>query len=809
MSRNNLFYLFAVVSLMFSAKSSAQVTMDIDAQQRGPMVSDYQYGLFFEEINHAGEGGLYAELVNNRSFENSDEPEHWKKVGGGVTMNVTTKDLLNSAQHHALDVKVGGASKMFPQGIANEGYWGMSFKKDSTYTLTFFVKSLDGKAARNITARLVSADGKTLCGEVKVLGKLNKNGWTKLSAKIKATATTPTGQLQLLASADGEMLIDVVSLFPYTWKNRPNGLRPDLAQLLADTHPRFLRFPGGCYVEGIKTFNNAFQWKKSIGPIEQRPGHKDANWGYYSSDGLGFDEYLQLCNDMGAQPLFVVNVGLGHGFTIPLADVDTLVQNTLDAIEYANGDASTKWGARRIANGHKEPYGLKFIEIGNENYQTSGLESQDYPERYYKFYKAIKERFPYIIRIGNVEAWDTDTPSWRNSHPVDVVDEHYYRSYEWMLNNYDKYDTYPRQPKVYVGEYAANAGGSYGKYGDVNSALGEAVFMLGMEKNSDVCLMGSFAPIFTHEKDPFWPYDMIHFNSAKNFCTPSYYVQKMMGENTAGQNVKFTVSNNLLVEERRPEAAGLATWLTGSTYRDFTVTDNVTKKVYKMDGKWTDLSGKWTSSSNERAQTDLSENCRSVLNNFISSGHYTVNVKARKDNGPEGFIVIYSYKDAKNFSWWNVGGWTNTSNGIEIFNDGGKAPVTQTDGKVETGRWYDLKVQVDLDTVKCYLDGVLTNQYVKKHRSKIYPSVQIDDAKKQMVLKVVNPLAEPMDLKINLKNVNIADGNVVRLTSAHGSDENTMEQPFNVVPSKPEKVVNANVLTLPPFSLNIYRWDIK
>lgn len=648
MIRNLLSCVFLTASILLAHESSAQVTMNIDASQRGPVISPYQYGLFFEEINHAGDGGLYAELVRNRSFENSDKPDYWATVGKGADISVVSSDLLNTAQHHALKVKVSGATAITPQGISNEGFWGMAFKTDSTYTLTFFVKSLSGKAARRITARLVSADGKTLCGEAKTEGKLNKNGWTKLSAKIKATANADKGELQLVTSADGEMLVDVVSLFPYTWKGRTNGMRPDLAQLLADTHPRFLRFPGGCYVEGNKSFNNAFQWKRTLGPIEQRPGHLNANWGYYSSDGLGFDEYLQLCNDLKAQPMFVVSVGLGHGFTVPLADVDTLVQNTLDAIEYANGDASTTWGARRIANGHPEPYGLKFIEIGNENYQVSGSESVDYPERYYKFYKAIKERFPEIICIGNVEAWGTDNPSWRNAHPVEVVDEHYYRSFGWMQANYAKYDAYPRQPKVYVGEYAANAGGSYGTYGNVNSALGEAVFMMGMEKNSDVCVMGSFAPIFMNEKDATWGYDMIHYNAAGNFCTPSYYVQKMMGMNTSGQNVRFTE--------------------TGNSASDVLVA-NPSKLVYM--------------------------------------------------------------------------------------------------------------------------------------------SAQIDDSKNQMVLKVVNPQVSQVELKLNLKDINVADGTVIRLASEYGTDENTMEKPFNVVPSKPEKVADSSTLTMPPFSFSIFRWDIK
>lgn len=505
----------SLVLLAVASHTQAQITMNVDAALRGPLISPYQYGLFFEEINHAGEGGLYAELVKNRSFE--DGTEGWQTVNG-ATMSLTDAGLLNKAQGHALTVTVKGSSASAPKGIVNNGYWGMALRNGSTYTLSLWVKC--SKALNNhLVARLVDEKGKTV-GEAALAGEVNSSGWTKLTTTITAHADAAKGSLQLLATADGTMTVDVVSLFPATWKGRANGLRPDLAQLLADTHPSFLRFPGGCYVEGQGGYDNAFQWKKTIGPIEQRPGHWNRNWGYWSSDGLGFDEYLQLCEDLGAAPLFVVNVGLGHGFTLSLDDTKALVQDCLDAIEYANGDASTTWGAKRVTNGHAAPYHLKFIEIGNENYQAdANAQSSEYAERYKMFYDAIKAKYPDIVCIGNVEAWGTDNPSWRNANPVELVDEHYYRTADWMIANYNKYDNVSRSIGVYNGEYAAN-GGSYGKYGNLSAALGEAVYMLGMERNSDVCRMASFAPIFTHESNPTWAYDMIHFNADQNFVTP-------------------------------------------------------------------------------------------------------------------------------------------------------------------------------------------------------------------------------------------------------------------------------------------------
>ena len=275
--------------------TSAQTVMNLDATQRGPVISNYQYGLFFEEINHAGEGGLYAELVKNRSFEQG--MDGWAAFGG-ATVELQTDDLMNDIQKQALAVNTAGASSTQPKGVCNAGFWGMGITKDSTYTLGLWVKA-PSIFNQHLKAQLRSEDGTAVLGEATLEGTVGHGGWNKLSATIVATATDKRGQLVLLADVGGQLSVDMVSMFPYTWKNRKNGLRPDLAQLLADTRPSFLRFPGGCYVEGEGSYDNAFQWKKTIGPIERRPGHYNRNWRYFSSDGLGFDEYLQLCEDLG------------------------------------------------------------------------------------------------------------------------------------------------------------------------------------------------------------------------------------------------------------------------------------------------------------------------------------------------------------------------------------------------------------------------------------------------------------------------------------------------------------------------------
>ena len=792
--------------------------MTLDATQRGPLTSPYQYGLFFEEINHAGDGGLYAEMVRNRSFD--EGLDGWSKATlVGASMSLTSSDLLNDVQRHALDINVTSASAERMRGVKNEGFWGMSFVEGETYTLSCWAKGSNDGFTGNIVARLLASDGTTVMGEATLEGTVETTKWNKLTATIKATGTDAGGQLLLLTGNNGHLYLDVVSLFPKTWNDRPNGLRPDLAQLLADTKPAFLRFPGGCYVEGEayegNTIENAFRWKNTIGPIEQRSGHLNRNWRYWSTDGLGFDEYLQLAEDMGAAPMFVVNVGLGHGFYIPMEDLDTLVQNTLDAIEYANGDGSTYWGAQRIKNGHVAPYNLKFIEIGNENYNfnmgNNSDQSYQYPERYYMFYKAIKEKYPDIVTIGNVEAWGTDAPSWRNDYPVELVDEHYYRTSAWMRDNYHKYDNYPRNIGVYNGEYAANSG-DWGRYGNLNAALGEAIYMLGQEKNSDVCRMGSFAPIFTHEQDPRWAYDMIHFNAANNFVTPSYYVQKLMASNLGHQNLLWTEANNVVGSASVKRQVGLATWHTQASYADMTVTTADGTTLVGTDTTWDFQSGSWAQDADGAvSQSAYGEPCQAVSNTIFEASQYIINVRARKDGGNEAFLIIFDYQDEQNYAWWNIGGWGNTQNAIEVCRNGSKSQYSQVNFGVETGRWYDLKVEVNGSTVKCYIDGQLYHTLTLPQERALYQSAQLTEDGRELILKIVNPNGSAQQLKLNAKNMTIGSGTVQRLTSAKGTDENTMDAPNTVAPTAAEPVAlsDGNTLDIPALSLNIYRLQVS
>ena len=542
----------AFVCALAVMNASAQITIRVDAGQRGPKISPTHYGIFFEDINHAADGGIYAELIRNRSFEDGEgygKPatmEAWSVYAEAPSQLKATLikagkkvKLLNDAQGHALELSVA-ATPQKPVCLVNEGYWGINAVQGRTYRLSFWAK---GSYKGGIKATLCSKDGLRLYAETTIEGFAVDKQWRKYTATLQATANDPKAQFALVLDGKGVIDLDVVSLFPPTFKNRENGLRPDLAQMLYEMHPKFMRFPGGCFVEGQVSPDNAFRWERTIGPIEERPGHWNVNWGYRTTDGIGFHEYLQMAEDLGAKPLYVVNVGLWHGGLTPLDSIQPWIDECLAALEYANGDVKTKYGALRAKNGHPAPFNIEYLEIGNENNQPNPEQQSDhYYDRYDLFRKAILEKYPKMNLIGNVVAWGDDNPKWESQVPVDLLDEHYYRNPAWFAEAFRKYDAYDRRgPKIYVGEYAVTSG--FGNLGNMNAALGEAVYMMGMENNSDMVPMNSYAPIFVNENDAKWRPDMIRFNSNRVMGTPSYYVQQLMPQHLGTQVVKVEQHN--------------------------------------------------------------------------------------------------------------------------------------------------------------------------------------------------------------------------------------------------------------------------
>lgn len=798
----------------------AQPSLTFSTEKRGPVMSDLHYGLFYEEINHGGDGGLYAELIRNRSFEdNVANPDCWWGLGG-MKMELVGTGLLNDAQGKALKLTVNE----YDAGVRNEGFWGMNIVKDEEYTLTFWAKT-DGSYSGKLWAELQD-DVFVNLGRTEFDVELTSE-WQKFTVRIKATASNRKGWLAIKGLEPMVVYLDVVSLMPPTYKNRPNGCRRDLAEMLEALSPRFLRFPGGCYVEGTWQNNttNRFEWKKTIGPIEERPGHMNVNWGYRVSDGFGFHEMLQFSEDLGAEPLFVCNVGLGHGWFQDYTRLNDYIQEALDAIEYANGDVTTKYGKLRAENGHPEPFNLRLLEIGNENYNfisgDNGDQSDHYAERYAAFYRAIKAKYPDMILIGNVESWATDDPSWRNGNPVEIVDEHYYRSTEWFRNQYNKYDNYSRDGyKVYAGEYAVTS--DFGSWGNLNAALGEAIYMAGMERNSDVCVMASYAPLLCNENHAYpWMPDMIRFNSYSAFGTPSYWVQKLMANNVGHQNITWEERGN--TNRVRDTYVGLSSWGTSVVYDNFSIKDTDGNVVYSTqfaspadyELNWNATGGTWTLSGGTLQQTNTAMygNCNVCYN--LTGEDCVIELDAKKVSGAEGFLIAFSYNDPDNYVWWNIGGWNNTRHAIEQCIDGVKRSLASAEGSINTGQTYRLKIVKSGNQVYCYIDDVLCHKATLQDSKKIYTTAALNKAEDELIVKLINPNASVQETALNFKDFEYA-GNVSLevLKSASGNDENIMQNQFVVKPVASEFAPQSEdgkgfVYAVPPYSLNILRIPVK
>ncbi len=831
-------FVFSVALALVAQAQTA--TLTIDPNQKGVDISPTLYGLFYEEINHAGEGGLYAELIQNRSFEEMDQGvrnrrfdngrgerfgraanpnliPHWS-AEGGAEMKVLTEKLMNNTQTRALRLTTGeGTTKASPAGVSNTGFWGIKATKGDKYTLTFWAKA-DSKSKFSFTAGL-KAHGEWKAQ--KVFAKTITPEWKQYKVTFKGKADADEAEFYFLLNKPGTVCLDMVSLFPPTYKNRPNGCRKDLAEKLADLQPKFMRFPGGCFVEGMSR-ETAYEWKRTIGPVEERPGHMNANWGYLCTDGMGYHEYLQLAEDLGAEPLYVVNVGIWHGGNQPYNQLDEYIQNALDAIEYANGDATTPWGRKRIENGHKKPFNLRLIEVGNENYQANPNEQSDhYAERYAQFYKAIKAKYPYVQLIGNVESWGTDYPTWRNDNPVDLLDEHYYRSPSWFAAKYHHYDNYDRQgPKIYCGEYAVTS--DCGE-GNLKAALGEAVFMMGMENNGDVVSMASYAPIFVNIHDRHWMPDMIRFDAAQSWASPSYHVQGLMAKNVGTHTVKTALTQT---KQEKPDRfrVGLGAWNTTVEYKGLKVTTPEGKTLYEqvpptssrwpaVDVKDWDISGgTWASDTHDKdgiiRQTAIAEHCVAICPTEMQGRDYDVTVQARKTGGDEGFLLVFDHTGRQNYRWFNVAGWGNSQHAVEDIFNGGKTQPAAARGKIEDNRWYTLKVEVRDNHIATFIDGEKIHDFNVVTPDIFYANAEVDAKSGELIVKVVNFGEKDAPVNINLADGSRYDWEKARLTLLKGDalDENTKEEPEKVVPQTAPFALDANGNYLAPAnSLSIIR----
>jgi len=497
-------------------------TLQIKADQVVAKASPTLYGLMTEEINYSYEGGLYGELIRNRTFKaNPTNAVYWSTVGNG-SISLDPATPLNDALNTSLKLDATAATKDSPAGIANGGYWGIPVKPNTTYRVSFYAKAASGFTGA-LTAAITSTDGKTLFAGADVAGITGD--WKKYEVTLTTKSAEPLkdNQFTITTTSPGTIWFQQVSLFPPTFNNRPNGNRPDIMQLLADMKPAFLRFPGGNYLEG-NTIETRFNWKNTVGPVEQRPGHLDDGWGYWSTDGMGLLEFLEWCEDLKMQPLLAVYAGysMRQAHVAPGADLEPYVQDALDEIEYVTGDVNTKWGAQRAKDGHPAPFPLTYIEVGNEdNFDRTG----SYDARYTQFYDAIKAKHPNLQIIATTRV-TTRTP--------DLTDEHLYPNSEGAMEaRAHEFDNHVRTgPKIFVGEWATRVGAPTP---NMAGALGDAAWMAGMERNSDIVLMASYAPLFVNVSRPNrgaggsmqWPTDLIGYDALTSYGSPSYYAQQM------------------------------------------------------------------------------------------------------------------------------------------------------------------------------------------------------------------------------------------------------------------------------------------
>ncbi|MFF9487399.1 alpha-L-arabinofuranosidase C-terminal domain-containing protein [Streptomyces sp. NPDC014676] len=801
----------ALVPAPAHAEDTTDYTITVDPGAEGAEIDDTMYGVFFEDINRAADGGLYAELVQNRSFEYStaDNGSYTPLTSwsvGGTAEVVNDSGRLNERNRNHLSLAAGSS-------VTNSGYnTGIRVEEGERYDFSVWARA---EGATTLTVTLKDAAGE--------LAKARKvaveGGWAKYETTFKASRTSNRGRLAV-ATTDAAAL-DMVSLFPReTYKNQPNGLREDLAEKIAALEPGFVRFPGGCLVNtgSMEDYSEAsgwqrkrsYQWKDTVGPVEERATNANF-WGYNQSYGLGYYEYFRFAEDIGAMPLPVVPAlvtGCGQNkATDDEALLKRHIQDTLDLIEFANGPADSTWGKVRAGMGHRKPFGLTHIAVGNEENLP-----REFFARFQRFRAAIEAEHPDITVVSNSGPDDSGTTfdtAWQLSREggVDMVDEHYYNSPQWFLQNNDRYDSYDRNgPKVFLGEYASQ--GNAWKNG-----LAEAAFMTGLERNADIVELASYAPLLANEDYVQWSPDMIWFNNHASWGSANYEVQKLFMTNVGDRVVPSEASTTPDVSGPITGAVGLSTWATSAAYDDVKVTaaDGTTLLTDDFSGdasRWTQRGGgSWSVQDGQYVQTD-----EAAENTLVTAGDpawqdYDLHVKATKKAGKEGFLVAFGVKDTGNYYWWNLGGWNNTQSAVEQASDGGKSTLISKAGSIETGRAYDIDVKVRGRQVILYLDGQEWGRFTDDKPAEPFRQVITEDARTgDLIVKVVNARPSEARTAIDLGGARVSSTARVTTLAADADAVNTeTDAPVTPVTSTFRDVDSEFTYTFPANSVTFLR----
>lgn len=813
-----------------------EATIRIDLARRGADIPTSMYGIFFEEINHAGDGGLYAELIQNRGFEDSSVPKgytvkgdrifppadrtnhltgarphpdlsfRWNPdpipawrfeqlEGSGASAELTREYPLNEASPTALKVTLPEKGRI---ALSNCGFWGMNIEKGKGYYLRMNTSNGNRFEGRAIL-KLVAEDGTELCNRPLAIDP--DRTWCEYTGQLTATGSDPHARFVIELEGTGTLLLDYVSLFPETFRNRINGLRNDIAQTLEALHPAFVRWPGGCIVEGID-LSNRIEWKKTIGDPKNRPGIYDT-WGYRATMGFGYHEFLQFCEDIGAAGMFVCNAGIGCqgrvGDACREEDLDAFIQDALDAIDYALGDGTTEWSRKRVENGHPEPFPLQYVEIGNENWGPV------YEKRYDRFYRAIKAKYPRLTLISTL-----GLGGQHRHERVDMIDPHWYVAPEFFLSSSRLFDQQERGGyAVYVGEYAVNqqVGG-----GNLLGALAEAAFLSGMERNSDLVKMASYAPLLENVNNRVWPTNLICFDSHRVMGRSSYHVQKMYAENRPDYNTatEFEQPRNGVQVSGR---IGLGGWNTNNEYRELKVTLPDGRVIEAdMERGWTPKGGTWSAADGTLSQEGPGVMRWSIWDSPEEFSDCSISVKARKKSGDEGFILYFGMQGETGYVL-NIGGWSNQTTAFQHMVGADMPQIPNNIAQqVETGRWYDIRIDIHGDSFTYSLDGKRMLE-ARIEQSRQYVVSGYDETTGEEVIKFVNATEKPFTARIELAGAESVGrtGKAIVLTSGDPSDENSLDNPEKVVPE--ERVYKGFsdrfTYTFDPWSFTVLRIKVQ
>ncbi len=825
MSRSRMLVAVLVASTLIGLPGTGQAaetdyTITVDAAGKGADIAEHLYGVFFEDINRAADGGLYAELVQNRSFEydRADNATYtpltsWAPLGGaGGTVDVVD-DAGRLNERNRRYLRLG-----LPAGVINAGYnSGIRVEKGKKYDFSVWART-DQSAGTPLTVAVTDPAGANLADPLRIQVR---GDWTRYTGTITARTASITGRLLVSGGGAGSLALDMVSLFPRdTYKNRANGMRRDLAEKIAALRPGFVRFPGGCLVNtgshyGYEAPNwerrRSYQWKDTIGPVEQRATNANF-WGYNQSYGLGYYEYFQFSEDIGAMPLPVVPAlvtGCGQNqATDDPALLARHIQDTLDLIEFANGPTDSPWGRKRAELGHPEPFGLTHLAVGNEENLADAFFT-----RFTQFRAAIEERYPDITVISNSGPDDTGANFdrlWQLNRDAGVamVDEHYYNSPTWFLQNNERYDAYDRAgPKVFLGEYASQDNRFY-------NALTEAAFMTGLERNADVVELASYAPLLANEDYVQWRPDLIWFNNRASWGSASYEVQKLFMTNVGDHVVPSTATGTPSTEDLPiTGAVGLSTWATAASYDDVVVSTPEGTPLFAddfsgTDANWTNIAGRgtWAVTGGAYAQTDAAAENTMVTAGDPAWQNYDLSVKATKQAGREGFLVAFGVKDSGNYYWWNLGGWNNTQSAVEKAEGGGKSTLISNSTTIETGREYDLRVQVRGRTVTLFLDGEKWGEFTDSQKVEPFRQVVTRDTRTgELVVKVVNAQANAARTTVDLRGAEVERR--ARVTTLHGDPDDVNTQHTNPIAPVESRMDVAGTFThtFPPYSVTFIR----